>query len=214
MRTKEKDSTPLLDKGLAHRKALQPTADPPATINIGVGNFHLPDGARTELTKAHEETNTYRLDAVIAGKDFGKRALHDTVPVELLKKRSITGEMRETSLDGLRHPWVEVKFVPPLVKLRANERPRPPIDFKLPKGYDLPCNVFAPDGRYIYQDTSFPWCTVGRVDSPLGTGTGCTIGSRLLLTCSHVIQWNSDSTAELKTEPWWRSAGQNCSGAA
>ncbi len=63
------------------------------------------------------------------------------------------------------------------------------------KGRNEATTVFAPDDRYTFADTAFPWCTTGRVDTPGGQGSGAMIGPRHLLTCSHVIQWNSDGTA-------------------
>jgi V8-like Glu-specific endopeptidase len=53
-----------------------------------------------------------------------------------------------------------------------------------------PTTVFAPDNRRIFQDTSYPWGTVGLVQTPHGTGSGVMIGPRHLLTVSHVIDWN------------------------
>jgi V8-like Glu-specific endopeptidase len=55
--------------------------------------------------------------------------------------------------------------------------------------------IFPPDNRTVFHDTAYPWCTCGRVDSPLGQGSGVMIGPRHLLTVSHVIQWNGDGTA-------------------
>jgi hypothetical protein len=55
--------------------------------------------------------------------------------------------------------------------------------------------VFAPDDRYTFNDTAFPWCTAGRVDTPGGQATGVMVGPRHMLTCSHTIQWNADNTA-------------------
>lgn len=49
--------------------------------------------------------------------------------------------------------------------------------------------VFAPDDRYTFSDTSFPWCTSGRVDTAGGSASGVMVGPRHLLTCSHAIQW-------------------------
>lgn len=50
--------------------------------------------------------------------------------------------------------------------------------------------VFAPDNRYTFSDTAFPWCTVGRVETSAGGwASGVMIGPRHLLTCSHAIQW-------------------------
>lgn len=58
-----------------------------------------------------------------------------------------------------------------------------------------PTTIFNPDDRSIFSDTAYPWCTVGRVDTPGGVSSGVMIGPRHLLTCSHAIQWNSDGTA-------------------
>ena len=54
--------------------------------------------------------------------------------------------------------------------------------------------IFPPDDRRIFSDTSYPWSTIGRVDTPVGQGSGVMVGPRHLLTVSHIIQWNSDGT--------------------
>jgi hypothetical protein len=49
--------------------------------------------------------------------------------------------------------------------------------------------VFAPDNRYTFSDTAFPWCTSGRVETSAGGwASGVMVGPRHLLTCSHAIQ--------------------------
>lgn len=55
--------------------------------------------------------------------------------------------------------------------------------------------IFPPDNRFTFNDTSYPWSTCGRVDTPLGFGSGVMVGPRHLLTVSHVIQWNDNNTA-------------------
>jgi V8-like Glu-specific endopeptidase len=55
--------------------------------------------------------------------------------------------------------------------------------------------VFPPENRAVFNDTSYPWGACGRVDSPLGQGSGAMVGPRHLLTVSHVVQWNSNNTA-------------------
>jgi V8-like Glu-specific endopeptidase len=55
--------------------------------------------------------------------------------------------------------------------------------------------IFPPDNRYVFHDTSYPWCTCGRVDSPVGFGSGVMVGPRHLLTASHMIQWLSGNSA-------------------
>ncbi len=55
--------------------------------------------------------------------------------------------------------------------------------------------IFAPDQRYTFNDTAFPWCTVGKIETPGGSASGAMVGPRHVLTCSHAIQWNSNGTA-------------------
>ena len=58
-----------------------------------------------------------------------------------------------------------------------------------------PTSVFAPDTRYTFSDTSFPWSTCGRVDTQAGWGSGVMIGPRHLMTASHVVNWKPGNTA-------------------
>lgn len=78
------------------------------------------------------------------------------------------------------------------------EVPRRVGEYRLPerpKDVHMATTIFNPDDRYIFNDTSFPWCTTGRVDTPGGQASGAMVGPRHMLTCSHVIQWNADGTA-------------------
>jgi V8-like Glu-specific endopeptidase len=54
--------------------------------------------------------------------------------------------------------------------------------------------IFGPDNRRVYYSTAYPWRCVGRVESPLGFGSGVMIGPRHLLTCSHIIDWKANNT--------------------
>ncbi len=76
---------------------------------------------------------------------------------------------------------------PPFLVARGLGQPRK-------RGYQA-TTVFAPDDRYVFNDTRYPWCTCGRVDSAMGQGSGVMVGPRHLLTVSHMIQWNGDGTA-------------------
>ena len=51
--------------------------------------------------------------------------------------------------------------------------------------------IFGTDNRLIFQDTSYPWSTVGLVETNRGSGSGVMIGPRHLLTVSHVIDWTA-----------------------
>lgn len=51
--------------------------------------------------------------------------------------------------------------------------------------------IFGTDNRRIFRDTSYPWSTVGLVETNRGAGSGVVIGPRHLLTVSHVIDWTA-----------------------
>ena len=51
--------------------------------------------------------------------------------------------------------------------------------------------VFGADERRAFRDTSYPWSTVGLVQTNRGSGSGVMIGPRHLLTVSHVIDWTA-----------------------
>ena len=58
-----------------------------------------------------------------------------------------------------------------------------------------PGTIFPPDTRYVFSDTSFPWCTCGLVQTASGWGSGVMIGPRHMMTASHVINWGPNNTA-------------------
>ena len=51
--------------------------------------------------------------------------------------------------------------------------------------------VFGAENRRAFQDTTYPWSTVGLVQTNRGSGSGVMIGPRHLLTVSHVIDWTA-----------------------
>jgi V8-like Glu-specific endopeptidase len=51
--------------------------------------------------------------------------------------------------------------------------------------------IFGTDNRMAFQDTTYPWSTVGLVQTNRGSGSGVMIGPRHLLTVSHVIDWTA-----------------------
>ena len=164
---------------------------------LNLNTFSLHREAKAYLEKIEKVNNTYRVKAEVSLDNIGYNVPFDKLPCESLDLKKLEESKLKSVPNGLRPDYLTVKFLPHRIKLELNEIAQPPFDFDYRRGDELldkPTNVFAPDDRYIYQDTSFPWCTVGRVDTPLGSGTGCTIGSRLLLTASHAIQWNANNT--------------------
>jgi V8-like Glu-specific endopeptidase len=79
---------------------------------------------------------------------------------------------------------------------------RPPFydsQAKLKRGEHQVTTIFAPDQRYVFSDTAFPWCTAGRVDGGGGSGSGSLVGPRHLLCASHMMTWNADNTVDQVT---------------
>jgi len=104
--------------------------------------------------------------------------------------RRLRGRMTD---QGYSPSHLRLAYKPRLVEKARTRRIR--------KGRDIPNSVFAPDTRYIFQDTSFPWCTTGKVETPNGSCTGTMIGRRLMLTGSHCMQWTSDGAGWVKFTP-------------
>jgi V8-like Glu-specific endopeptidase len=187
---------PLTSAQVKQLKPLPPEAEPPKTTTINLGTFRLPERVVPTVVQMESHTDVFQVRIDLPGRVLGQRTPYDRIPtLELDREKLKEIAIEEVKPEGLRPLHLPVAFLPTKVKLTLAERARPPFDFKYPEGVDRPTNVFAPDQRYIYNDTTFPWCTVGRVDTPLGTCTGYTIGPRLLLTANHCIQWNSDGTA-------------------
>jgi V8-like Glu-specific endopeptidase len=191
---------PLTVEKISSLRSLRAKDKPPSKTTLYMDTFRLPEGAKASLVKLRT-SGTYRVQVNLPGKAIGQRATFQNIPVESPPKtaKSKHKKSRRTVRDnGIRPLHLAVNFIPKKVALKRNERTQPPFDFDYKRKkemVDRPTCIFAPDNRYIYQDTNFPWNTVGRVDTPLGSCTGCTIGSRLLLTANHCIQWNADNTA-------------------
>lgn len=54
-----------------------------------------------------------------------------------------------------------------------------------------PLYVFPPDGRYTYFDLSYPWMSVGQVNSNGSISSGVLVGPRHVLAASHALDWNA-----------------------
>lgn len=172
---------PLSPSTLRRRKDVAAETDPPGG-RFTLQSFRLPEGAEAKLEHDRSDPGAYRL--VVATKHDGVEALpvRDRIEVEALGREHVTDFDGVRELDGFRPSHATIATLPNLVGRPLTVR----------KDEDEPAHVFPPDSRYIYQDTAFPWRTVGRVWTAGGVGSGCTIGRRLVLTASHVVDWRDD----------------------
>lgn len=196
--TEKRYDAPLLTKRLYARRGLK--AERPAPVaHINLKTFRLPDGSEAYLERVEGDENVFQLRTWLQLDQDGARPPYERVEVETLDE-ALAEKIAHLDIkpEGLRPEYLPVTFRPQRVELTLGEIAKPPVDFDYKRDGELvdrPTTVFAPDQRYIYQDTAFPWRIVGRVDTPLGWCTGCLIGPRLLLTANHCIQWNGDGTA-------------------
>ncbi|MFJ9642837.1 trypsin-like serine peptidase [Streptomyces sp. NPDC101206] len=109
---------------------------------------------------------------------------------------------REVShdLDGHLPEGVPVRAVPRPV---PPEQVRPPL-WRRPAGVEgddrgEATGVFRPDDRFEFSDTSFPWRTCGRVQTPAGWASGVMVGPRHLLTASHAVPWLASGGSDWMT---------------
>ena len=189
-----KEPAPLTAAKLLQRKALRPTKKAPR-VEVSLATFRVPRGIRPAIQKVRGKANTYQVRFAAPEILIKPRMPFDRIPTQKPTRKKLSVRALKRAEIGYRLDHVAVTFKPKRIKLTKRERAHPPAGFKYRRGVDRPTNVFLPDQRYIYLDNTFPWRTVGRVTTSLGTCTGCTIGPRLLLTANHCIQWNPGGTA-------------------
>jgi V8-like Glu-specific endopeptidase len=64
-----------------------------------------------------------------------------------------------------------------------------------------PLTVYPPDGRHVFNDTTYPWRSCGRVTTSVAQGSGSLVGPRHMLTASHVVNWTSSGPGWMLFQP-------------
>lgn len=117
----------------------------------------------------------------------GGRALPAPMKGERLKRAP-----RQTPEDQLARQLTG--YMPPHLAFSARPLQPVPVTQRIPRKLDerrVPTTIFGTDNRRAFKDTAYPWCTVGKVETNRGAGSGVMIGPRHLLTVSHVIDWTA-----------------------
>jgi V8-like Glu-specific endopeptidase len=153
----------------------------------------VPSGARIEAVTGAGLENGLRV--AVSGVTPGRRFVRPSVPGTSLRRVRAARPHEPIALAGYLPDHLPLKTVPP--RLSKELRVRQRLDLLGPRrrGQKYTTTVFNPENRYTFNDTAFPWCTVGRVDTPAGTSSGVMVGPRHMLTVSHGISWNGDGTA-------------------
>lgn len=135
-----------------------------------------------------------RLEVLASSREIGKHSFPPSIKVVGIGTRPLK-ELKDNS-GGRYHPHLALRFEPSRLPKSLE---RPPFLWT-PRGRrwanrGLPTSVYAPDTRYAFTDTSFPWSTCGRVDTGAGWGSGVMVGPRHVMTASHVVNWGSGNSA-------------------
>jgi V8-like Glu-specific endopeptidase len=180
-----------LQRGPAQQVELSMTVAGESELNVEVAAERL-ENARS----APEGMGVYQLNLSVYGAAVGTHAFPPTIETVVLSSQRELRTQPEEVLEGYLPDHLALHPMPEPLPNELRTKPRLlSIHKQLDENLYEATTVFAPDDRYTFSDTAFPWSTVGRVDSPNGTSSGTMVGPRHLLTASHAIAWNSDGTA-------------------
>ncbi len=148
--------------------------------------------------------------------DVARKRVNVEVPLPKLGEYRFPKDVKHVFIDHDDFVTDQSKFIelagyrPTHLKLNLNPK-------KLPKQFEVRKNIFdkfpdkkdtgyattifGPDNRMLFQDSSYPWGCCGKVSTPIGSSSGVMVGPRHLLTVSHGIQWNSNSTGWIRFTP-------------
>ncbi len=190
MRDRSEEIPPQPGSEVQEREGARPTEGLP-TVPVELFRLWRGMGAGLELTTRLQEEAVVFETSIQVG-----RALR---PPEL------RSEMLNAATMGLVTEEDEAKtagFIPGHLGLSYRPQVIEEVRLRaLREGHDIPNSVFAPDTRSVFQDTSFPWSTAGRVETSMGSCTGTMIGRRLMVTGSHCIEWTGTGAGWIKFTP-------------
>jgi V8-like Glu-specific endopeptidase len=131
------------------------------------------------------EAGRLRVVAEVGAQGLARRRSRGLIPTTRLGERDVA-DVVGRDVDGLVPDGVPTSSVP--------RKARPTHRLPPGKGDDLDRGgtIFDSDDRYLFDDTAFPWRTTGKVRTEGQWGSGVTIGPRLVLTASHVVNWTGD----------------------
>ena len=186
---------PVTARAVQRRRGVDATEEFPREPQVELARVWLPGREHPEVkpsrVKGRRAAVTLEAPNILAGKIVEPPPIRaEKITARAVRGFTVDDESRSA---GVYPAHLPLRYAPKLVE-KARAR-------KIREGNDLANSVFTPDSRYIFQDTSFPWCTAGRVQTAGGFGTGTMIGRRLMVTASHLMQWTATGAGWVKFTP-------------
>lgn len=188
-KTSQNTQGPLTTDELATRTPKVPTHEPSAEsvpnyiTYMEVDEWSGLPSVSTRLTQvvSGRGKSTWMVELIMGGRPATAAA--PQVPATVLKRPA--KPLRDIQPLAPSMPKGDTLQVDPKVLTR-------PEPFSDTDGGDptRPLRVFAPDGRYTYEDQAYPWRCVCRIRSGGKLGSGVLVGPRHVLTASHCLNWN------------------------
>ena len=179
MARRKKVSKPIQHRALAKRRRVAAKGKP-ERMTMPILDVSLRD---VRATKVHQEGERLRVEAELSARGFRRERRYEQIPVTRLTPKDIDRKLLRQEIKGHVPAGIPTAFMPRKAKRTHTLRAE--------KGEDVDRGgtIFGTDDRYLFNDLSFPWRTTGKVRTVGQWGSGTTIGSRLVLTASHVINW-------------------------
>lgn len=203
-RAKSEVPLPLTVQEVMRLKSLPAHQAAPAEITARLGTFFVESdkGKKPEIASRISPVESsllpakpdgspvFRIDTEVRNQGFHIQRVLPNVPAKLLRYEHFTVRDLDPRIKPQRPGFLDLHYLPERQKGPTTQRRR-----MINSKGKVVSTIFPPDRRYIFNDTSYPWCTLGRVTSANGSGTGVMVGPRHLLTVSHIVVWNGDGTA-------------------
>ncbi len=163
MASQEKSAPPLLVEEWIKSVRLRRPRRPKKALSLRVATLTLPREYRGNVRRTVNK-DTGEIEIVVRASAVGKHAFPPDIKSVSLARRKI-GVTRNDDTHGLLPDHLALTPFPAELdrKLVVRRRFGPPSEEASGKDVGQPTSIFAPDDRYSFSDTSFPWSTCGRV---------------------------------------------------
>lgn len=179
MTTEPVPDAPVDHEEVARRRPVEGRGEP-ESFSLPLLDVPLEGIRDPELRK---EDGRLRLVAEVSALGIRRGRGREAIPTEQLTSKDVDPKLPDKEFEGHVPKGVSTSFIPGEAKPTHQ---LPPGDGK---DVDRGGTIFDTDDRYLFDDTAFPWRTTGKVRTEGQWGSGVTIGPRLVLTASHVINW-------------------------